>query len=287
MGRVFRSARLGSRWQIEKRVTADRISETVSLPANDPEAIAFLRSQSSAPSAPSTTAASTNPTLPAGLDNFSVPPDSFPEVQPGQTDSLTTDSPAASTTDPAPPPSTTPAPRPPVPVNKAAIRRKPRQSLEQMAAGLKGKKMTTLEKASDCIQVRPETSADARSRKWTGSRISTRPQASGMNWRPTVGAEDIWRRKSSLIGWETEGQSLGRRAGEDEVGRSQSHAFSCRLDIPGHASQTPGVFYNPQSATHSLLFPQSHSHSPLATRHSALSSLISANRRLIAWRDVS
>jgi hypothetical protein len=28
-------------------------------------------------------------------------------------------------------------------------------------------------------------------------------------------------------------------------------------------------------------------HSPLVTRHSALSSLISANRRLIAWQDVS
>jgi hypothetical protein len=136
------------------RMTADRISETVSLPANDPEAIAFLRSQSSAPLAPSTTSASTNPTLPAGLDTFSVPPDSFPEVKPGQTDSISTDSAAASTTDPAPPASTTdtPAPRPPVPVNKAAIRRKPRQSLEQMAAGLKGKKMTTLEKVSDCIQ---------------------------------------------------------------------------------------------------------------------------------------
>ena len=111
-------------------------SETVSLPASDPEAIAYL-------SRIRNTGTSTSTAVNSSSSDHTPTPQSL-----APTSSILGESSNNLTTQTASPPVPVSALKTP---SKAPIRRKPRQSLEQMSAALdKGKKMTTLAKVSSC-----------------------------------------------------------------------------------------------------------------------------------------
>lgn len=112
------------------------ISETMVLPSDDPEAIAYLKREDKPPNV-----TNSNDEIPTATSTFTGP------IQTTQNESATGHITSASSSPAAPVPTTAstaaPAARPRGPLQ----RRKPRQSLEAMSAALdKGKKMTTLEK---------------------------------------------------------------------------------------------------------------------------------------------
>ncbi len=103
---------------------SDSLSESVMLPSTDPEAVAYLAQER---------VSTTNGPTSESTDPIRTPPTS------------TTSQIYSSMAAPQPFPPQTSIPSKPTP--KPPVRRKPRQSLEQMSAALSsGKKMTTLEK---------------------------------------------------------------------------------------------------------------------------------------------
>lgn len=117
--------------EVLERLTSRR--ETVTLPADDPEAIAYLaRDQSGISGTPV-----------VGLEGAD---EAATSTTPGERDSLASrpaevKTPLISATSASSSSGATP-----LPPKKGPPKRKPRQSLEQMAAALDGKKMTTFEK---------------------------------------------------------------------------------------------------------------------------------------------
>ncbi|ORY25267.1 bucentaur or craniofacial development-domain-containing protein [Naematelia encephala] len=124
-----------------RNFAGETIYETVRLKATDPEAIAYLSSQSK--STETLASQSKSVDIPASQNNKST------ETLTSQTNRSTsitkpaTKEPSSSSSSSVPTLSTI-KPRPPL----SGVKRKPRQSLETMASALdKGKKMTTLEKS--------------------------------------------------------------------------------------------------------------------------------------------
>lgn len=171
---------MGSPWLVVRvHSDTDPVSETVRLPKGDPEAIKYL-AQQAAEAKPQETA----PTPQAAETSAAAP-------EPTATTISSADASIAPSTAIAAPIAAPPRRGPP-------MRKRPRQSLEAMAAAIdKGKKMTTLEKVRPAY-IHSFLKLTIASHKWTGTRTWPPRPSSRTRWRSTGEAEDTSRSRRSL-----------------------------------------------------------------------------------------